>query len=200
MILLFLTTIMMLCLMLAALYGEQSYLKGTFLLYLDKPSYHFLEWQIIFCLAFFVTTTFCLAQSDRRSRFLGLAANFVAIAVLQGLMLVYGAFVIDKALNKYVEMWQDLRYSPAVAAAEEHMRCCGFYDTAMSVAHECKSDKACGVSIMASRSYRVLKFLAMTASAVILQGFHWFAVYSMKPETLSKKADFDGLIENHVTD
>ena len=200
MILLFLTTNVMLCLMLAALYGEQSFLKQSLLLYLDNSAYHFLEWMIILCLGFFLSTTLLLAKRDRRERFFALVANFSVIGLLQFLMIIYASVIIDKTMNRYVSLWEDLKYSPAVAAAEQKMGCCGFYDTAMSVAHECVSDTPCGQTIQASRGYRIMKFLALTICSVILQGFNGFAVYSMKPETLSKKADFDGLIENHITD
>lgn len=193
-VILYLTSLLMLGLMLVALYGEQTYLKSTDLLYLNPPVYHFLEWMIIFCLGFFVTTTLSLARLDKRLRFFTMAANYAAILLLQFLMIIYGSALISASISKYEKLWQDLSYSPAVATVESTMQCCGFTDTTMAISPECKFTNACGVQIKGGKSYRILKFLAMTISAVILQGWHAFALLSVKPASLAKQSDFDGLI------
>ena len=196
MILFYITSVFMLLLMLSALYGEQAYLKETFLIHFIKSVYHFLAWMLILCAAFFVSTTLSLACHKRRERFILLAANYSGIFILQVMMLVYGSAIIDKAISRYVEIWEDLSYSPAVAASEEKMNCCGFFDSSMAVSKECASNTACGVDILAARPYRVLKFLALTMTSMILQVFHGFALYSLKPDSLKKKTEFDELIES----
>lgn len=194
------SSLLMLSLMSVALYNEQFYLTTTELIHVNDSTVHQMSWTVIVAQLFFLSTTLAIANVDKYVKFLMLAVNHGTILVFQFGMLFHGLVVIDRQIGEFIRHWSQLRYSPVIASVEEKLACCGFYDTAMSVVLDCNHSVPCEPKIMGVRYSRVVSFMALTCCSLVLQVFHAFAIWSMKPLAVAKGAEFDDLIVTKIDD
>lgn len=189
---LYLSLMLSLCFMNIGVYNEIAYLKSTLLINVIPSQENLLHTLILVITVLFISVTLSLALQGRK-RLFAMIANFGVLILFQIIMFFYGVIVINSSSSKYEHYWENLENTDKLIDVEKTLKCCGYVDPIMSASKKCTYNVACRDQIEAEKPYRMLRFMAYTMLAILLQVLNIASLSFLKSEH-KQNNEFDELL------